>query len=174
MKKVLILALLICAFPILASGLVDKDKFTLSVSLTTGERSRDSHSQTTTITLTGDNLVYEQTYSGFGASRRQPVRKEFKLKGSEISRLKSLVKEQDLTGSGGLKFTPAAGQFTYFEMVVRVTLKGIIATQELSGPRAAANIKEERVYRKSVALLQELYRLINLRDKEIDYQEPVS
>lgn len=174
MKKVVIPALLLlCSFSISSEGAA-KDGFTLSLSLVTGERSRDSHAQTTIITLVGKTLVYEQTYSGFGASSRTPIRKEIELKGSEISRLKSLIKEKNLLGTGGLKFTPASGQSTYFEMNIKITLKGIIATQELSGPRNAANIKDERVYQKSVALLQELYRIINLRDKEISYQAPVN
>lgn len=172
MKKVFILALLVCSLPLLATGRT-KDDFTLSLSLTTGEHSRDSNATTTTIRLTGNTLVYEQTYSGYSPSRREPVRQEFKLKAGEIAGLKSLIKEKNLLGSGVLNFTPNAEQRTYFEMNVRITLKGIIATQELSGPRNAVNIKEERVYQKSIALLQELYRLINLRDKEISYREPV-
>lgn len=172
MKKVVILTLLLCSFSI-PSSVAAKDGFTLSLSLAIGERSRDSNAETTIITLVGETLIYDQTYSGFGASSRATVRREFKLKGSEINRLKSLIKEKNLLGSGGLKFTPASGQFTYFEMNIKVTLKGIIATQELSGPRNALNIKEERVYQKSMTLLRELYRLINLRDQNINYQEPV-
>lgn len=174
MKKAVVLSLLLlCSFSIPSAGAA-KDGFTLSLSLVIGERSRDSHAETTIITLVNETLVYEQTYSGFGASRRNPIRREFKLKGGEISRLKSLIKQRNLLGTGGLKFTPAAGQFAYFEMNIKITLKGIIATQELSGPRNAANIKDERVYQKSIALLRELYRIINVRDKEISYQDPVS
>lgn len=173
MRKIVMLALLTCSLSLLAHARA-KDDFTISLSLTTGERSRDSHAATTTIQLTGNNLVYEQTYSGAGANRREPVRREFKLSSGEISRLKSLVKEQNLLGSGVLKFEAAAGQFNYFEMDIKITSKGIIATQELSGPRNAANIKQERVYQKSIALLQELHRLINLRDKEISYDAPAS
>lgn len=171
MRRVVTLALLLCSLSIFADGRA-KDDFTISLKLTTGERSRDSHATTTTIRLTGNNLVYERTYSGARASRREPVRLEFKLSGDEISRLKSLVKEQNLLGSGVLKFEPAAGQFNYFELNIEVTLKGIIATQELSSPRNAANLKQERVYLKSVALLQEIYRIIKLRNKEIIYEEP--
>ena len=173
MKKVFILSLLLCSFSIPSSGAA-KDGFTLSLLLVMGEHSRDSYAETTLITLVGDNLVYEQTYSGSRASSRSPVRREFKLKGSEIGRLKSLIKEKNLLGSGGLKFKLLAGQLAYFEMNIKITLKGIIATQELSGPRNSANIKEERVYQKSVALLRELYGIISLRDKEISFQEPVS
>lgn len=172
MKRLVILALLLCSLPALALS-TTRDDFTLSLSLTTGERSRDSHAQKTLFQLTGDNLVYEETYTGYGASNREPVRREFKLKRDEISRLKSLIKEKKLLGSGVLNFKPAAGQHTYFEMTVKITLKGIIATQELSGPRRAANIKQERVYQKSVALLQELYRIINLRETTINYRAPV-
>ncbi|MBD0324782.1 MAG: hypothetical protein ICV68_00025 [Pyrinomonadaceae bacterium] len=174
MKKIVVLALLLlCVLPSLVFATA-KDDFTLSVSLVIGERSRDSHAETTRISLAGNNLTYERTYSGARASSREAVRREFKLKGSEISRLKSLIKEKDLLGSGSLNFKPAAGQLTYFEMNIRITLKGIISTQELSGPRAAINIKDERVYQKAIALLQELYRLINLREQGINYQEPVS
>lgn len=173
MKKIFMLALLACALSFTAFA-AQKDRLSLSLQLTTGERSRDSHAQTTLITLAGDRLTYEQTFSGYRASSRTPVRREFKLKGSEIDRLKSLIKEKNLLGTGGLKFTPAPGQFTYFEMTIKVTLKGIIATQELSGPRNAANIKDERVYQKSMALMQELYRIINLRAPEINYEELVN
>jgi hypothetical protein len=173
MKKIFILALLACALAFPATA-VQKDRLSLSLQLTTGEHSPDSNAQTVLITLADDQLTYEQTFSGYGADSRTPVHREFKLKGSEIARLKSLIKERNLLGTGGLKFTPAPGQFNYFEMTIKVTLKGIIATQELSGPRAAANIKAERVYQKSLALMQELYRLINLRDKEIRYEEPVN
>ncbi|HEY0407573.1 MAG TPA: hypothetical protein VGC89_17695 [Pyrinomonadaceae bacterium] len=173
MKKVLMLALLACSLA-LSAGAAERDDFTISLSLTIGERGRDSNAATTTIRLEGNTLAYEQTYSGAGASQRKSARLEFKLRADEISRLKSLVKEQNLNGTGSLKFEPAAGQSAYFEMNIKVTLKGVIATQELYGPRRAANIKDERVYQKSVALLRELYRLINLRDKEIGYQEPVS
>jgi hypothetical protein len=171
MKKLVVLALLLCALFLPING-ATKDDFALSLSLTVGERSRDSHAETTVIRLAGNTLTYEQTYSG-RPSGREPVRKEFKLKAGEIERLKNLVREKKLLGSGVLKFEPTAGQHTYFEMNVSVTLKGIISTQELSGPRAAMSIKDERVYQKSVALLQELYRLINLRDAEIIYHEPV-
>jgi hypothetical protein len=173
MRKVFVLALLICSLPMLSFG-GTKDDFSLSLTLKLGERSRDSHAETTTITLVDNTLVYEQTYSGYRASRRDPVRKEFKLKGDEIAQLKSLVKEKNLLGSSHLDFQPAPGQFTYFELNIRVTLKGIIATHDLSGPRNAANIKDEKVYQKATALLQELYRLIHLRDEEINYQEPAN
>lgn len=173
MRKVVILALLMCSVT-LAAHAAGRDDFTIRLSLTIGERSRDSHAQNVVIMLEGNNLTYEQTFSGAGASKRASTNLTFKLKGDEIARLKSLVKEQNLTGTGSLKFEPAAGQFAYFEMNIKVTLRGIIATQELYGPRAAANIKTERVYQKSIALLRELYRLINLRNKEISYQEPVN
>lgn len=172
MKKIIALALLICVLPFAANGGA-RDDFTLSLTLKIGERSRDSHAATTVIRLNGNTLIYEQTYSGAGASRREAVRKEFKLKGSEISQLKDFIKERNLLGSGGLNFKPAAGQLTYFELTINITFKGVIATQELSGPRGAANIKDEPVYQKSAALLQELHRLINLRDPEIRYEEPV-
>jgi hypothetical protein len=172
MKKLVMLALLLPALFLHTNG-ATRDDFALSLSLTVGERSRDSHAETTVIRLAGNTLTYEQTYSGYRASSREPVRKEYKLKAGEIERLKNLVREKNLLGSGVLKFEPTAEQHTYFEMNVSVTLKGIISTQELSGPRAATNIKDERVYQKSIALLQELYRLISLRDPEITYQEPV-
>jgi hypothetical protein len=69
MKKVFILSLLLCSFSIPSSGAA-KDGFTLSLLLVMGEHSRDSYAETTLITLVGDNLVYEQTYSGSRASSR--------------------------------------------------------------------------------------------------------
>lgn len=172
MQRLMTMALLLCLlYPSVRAA--TRDDFTLTLSLTIGERSRDSHAETITFKLTGETLSYEQSYSGYGASSHEPIRQEFKLKGDEIGRLKSLIKKRNLLGSGVLNFEPARGQFAYFAMNIKITLDGIIATQEVSGPRSSGDITQERVYQKSVALLQELHRLVVLRNPQIKYQEPV-
>lgn len=73
-----ILALLVCACSVPASE-KGKDDLSISVVLTTGERSKDSSSQTTKITVEGDSIVWVRGTSGGRRTTTAPVRKEFKL-----------------------------------------------------------------------------------------------
>ena len=54
------------------------DELHMSVRLTTGERSKDSNSETTTITVERDAIVLERTFGGSGRRRQAPPAKVYK------------------------------------------------------------------------------------------------
>jgi hypothetical protein len=148
------------------------DDFSLSISLTRGERSRDSHSQTTRITLKGEEIVYEKSYSGFrGGARSVPVKKSFKLKAEDIESLKKLVRENELLTSDSLLVAGAEGGVRrYFEIALAINLDGKRSAVEIKGPRSAASIKEQKIYQRAYALMEAVYKLLSERDKEIGYE----
>jgi hypothetical protein len=41
----------------------------------------------------------------------------------------------------------------------------------ISGPRTAVQIKEEKLYQTTLTLVEELYRIMNSQDKEVNLEE---
>lgn len=170
MRQLIALALLALLF-ISAYSRLPED-FSLSATVTRGERSRDSHSQTTRITLKGSELVYEKSYRGFrGGARSAPVRKSFRLSSEELELLKKLVRDNDLLTSDTLTVEgEESGVRRYFEIELSVNLGGKKSSIEINGPRTASEIREKKIYQRAYALLDALYKLLADRDKEIGYE----
>lgn len=148
------------------------EDFSLSISLTRGERSRDSHSQTTRITLKGLELLYEKSYSGYrGGARSVPVKKSFTIKREDLERLKKLIRDNELLASDSLAVAGAQGGVRrYFAIELNITLDGKKSSVEISGPRSASEIREKKIYLKASALLEAVYGLLVEQDKEIGYE----
>ena len=122
MRKLLLPALLICicAAPSFAGR---TDDLYVSISLTRGERSRDSGSRTATITLAQDRITYEKTYHGMGAGRQKPVHKEFKLGDEDKRRLIELIRARKLLVTDSIKYPLAdSGIRRYFKISVQIKL----------------------------------------------------
>jgi len=170
MKKFLtILALLACACSVPAS---EKGKADLSVSvvLTTGERSKDSSSETTTITVERNSIVWERTFSG----RRRgtpPLRKAFRLSLADKENLLKLIRSNNLLVTDSIELPQANSNFRYFEISVDLTLDGKKGSININGLRTAVEIKEEKLYQNTLTLVKELYRIMNSQDKKVHFEE---
>ena len=171
MRRMLALILFAFLLPISVSAQKSGD-LSLSLSLTRGERSRDSHSQTTRITLKGRELVYEKSYGGYRGARTAPVRKSFRVKEEELEQLKKLVRENSLLTSDSLEAAGAesSGVRRYFEIALDINLDGKKASVEISGPRSATEIREKKIYRNASVLLDAVYKILVEQDKEIGYE----
>lgn len=173
MRKLLSLllpALLICLCTSPSLGRKTDDLY-ISITLKRGERSRDSGSRTTTISLAQDQIIYERSYHGMGASRQKPVRKEFRLGAEEKERLIELIRARILLVEDTVKYPLAnSGIVRYFEISVRLKLNGQTGAVSIEGPRNAVKIKDQKLYQNSTALIEEIYRILNLMDKEITYE----
>lgn len=176
MRKLLLLpALLICLFCASPSLSRQTDDLYLSITMTRGERSRDSGGSTTTITLAQDQIVYEITYSGMVRARRKPVHKEFKLGVEEKGRLIELIRARKLLVEDTIKYPLAnSGLIRYFKISVRLKLNGRTGAITIEGPRDAVKIKDQKLYQNSKALIEEVYKIINLLDEEITYEELIN
>jgi hypothetical protein len=171
MRRLIALSLLALLLPFTAPA-HRPDDFSLSLSLTRGERSRDSHSQTTRITLKGSELLYEKSYSGFrGGARSVPVKKTFRLRDEDRERLKKLVRDKEFPEL--YEFSVAdepAGVRRYFELKLNVTLDGKRSSIVVAGPRTSSRFKEQANFQKTDALLDALYTILAQQDKEIGYE----
>ncbi len=172
MKLLIIAALLLC--PCLSTAAAQAaDDLTLRVELTTSERSRDSSSRSTTLTIArgADIIGWRQTFSG----RRRgtaPEPREFKLSAADRSALLKLIRTRNLFVTKSIEL-PDGGGFLFFTISVDLTLNGRTAAMNISGPRTAKQVKEEKLYQDTLALVKEIYRIINAQDATISFEELV-
>jgi hypothetical protein len=156
-----------CACSVSGSG---TDQLHIGVALTTGEHSRDSSSDTTTITVERNAIVWERTYSG--RRRKTPaLRREFKLSPAEKGNLLELIRSNNLLVTDSIELPRYGSNFRYFEISVDITLGEKKGALNLSGPRNAVSIKEEKLYQNTLTLVKELYRIMTAQDKDVDFAE---
>ncbi len=156
----------VCSSPSLGNR--PEDEADLSVTIVTGEHSRDSNSVTTTLTVSGRSLVYEETYQGARANRHKPVKKKYKLTGEDRVSLIKLLKEKKLLVTKTIARPPQQKGFSrYFEISIHSRLIGKETTVSIEASRNAAELKQDRLYQASVNLLTELYRIIQRTDPDV-------
>jgi len=174
MKKILVLTLLIFVAPLIAAG-QDKGKDALYVQLMLimGERSRDSHSTVTTITVADNLVLYEKIYRGrFG--NRPPDRKEFKLTETDKANLIKLIKDHNLLRTEQLeREEKPSGVRRYFALTVNADVNGSKGVLQLKGPRDATDIKDKKLYKDALSLLEKIYPILGKADRTIVYQPPI-
>jgi hypothetical protein len=174
MRKLLLAALLICicASPLFAQK---ADDLYISITLTGGERSRDSGGSTTRITLAQDQISYERTYFGMAGARQKPVRREFKLGDEEKGRLIELIRARRLLLTDSINYPLAdSGTRRYFKISVQLKLNAKKGEISIEGPTNAVKIREQKLYQNSTALIEEIYSIIHRQDEEISYEELIS
>jgi hypothetical protein len=169
MKNVLtILALMFCAGTVQACG-NETDELHLSLALSTGERSKDSSSQTTTITIERGAIVLERTSSGRGHEAAALPRK-FRLSPADKMKLINLIRANNLLLTDAVEL-PRQGPTFYFEILLDLNLDGKKGVIKISAPRNAVTLNDVKLYQNTLAVVKELYRIINSQDKRIVFEE---
>ena len=174
MKRLLIvtcacLCFVACACSVSGNG---TDELHVRVWLTTGEQSRDTSSQTTTITVEGDAIVWGQTFSG-RRNAEPSLRKEFKLPPADKGSLLELIRSNNLLVTDSIELPQDAPVF-YFKISVDLTLGEKKGAINISGPRNAVKVKEEKLYQNTLTLVKELYRIMNIQDKRVRFEELIN
>ena len=170
MRNLILVSLLFCACASTTAGL-PADDLSLRVRLTTGEHSKDSSSQTTTLTIAPDanTIVWGQTYTG----RRRgtpPEQKEFRLSPEDRTGLLKLIRGGNLLVTNSIKL-PEGDGYSYFAISVDLALDGKKGAISISGPRTGAKVKEEKLYQDTETLVREIYRIIHAQDKTVYFEE---
>ena len=151
------------------------EELSVKITMVTGEHSRDSNSTTTSLTIEGNKLVYEQTYHGFHANRREPVQKEYELTANDRNMLRGLLRQKNLLVNKSLTGLPQEqGARTYFSLSVNSKLNGKEHSFTIDGPRNDAKLKETGLYRDSVFLIEQLYKIINRTNPDMTMPELIN
>jgi hypothetical protein len=172
--KTLLLVTCACLFFVTCASTVSgrvTDELSLNVRLTTGERSKDSGSQTTTISVERDAIAVERTFGGSSRRGLPPSRKVYKLSPADKGTLLQLIKANNLLVTDSIKLPHVFSHYRYFEISVDLTLRGKKGAINISGPRAAVQVRDEQLYKSALNLIEELYRIMNRQDKSIRLEE---
>jgi hypothetical protein len=169
MKKLLALTLLICAVPLFARG--DKpDALNLQIKITRGERSKDSNAATTVLTLSGKTLVY-RVISGRRLAGRETAPREFKLTSTDQRNLIKLIQDRNLLRKDSIEREQAvSGIYFYFELSIEATVNQGAGSIHIKGSRKASDLKEEKLYKDAIALIEELFAIIHRTDEEVVFE----
>ena len=158
-----------------AYGKPPKSELSLSITMVTGEHSRDSNSATTTLIVSGDTILYEQSYHGAHSAGRTPVKKEYKLTRANRTELTRMLRTRNLLVNRTLSTLAeqdAPGR--YFELKIRSKLNGKEYSISIEGPRSSAKLKQDRIYQDSVYLIEQLYKIINMTDPDVSMPELIN
>src|SRR5712691_5243087 len=140
----------------------------LEVTIVTGEHSRDSNSATSTLTGLSGTLTYEQTYQGARSNRRQPVKTEYKLTKEDQDLLIRLMNKGNLLVTRTISRPPQQkGSSRYFELSIRSRLRGKESVVSIDASPNTSELKVDRLYQGAVALIAQLYKIINLTDLDV-------
>ncbi len=169
MKKIIALVLLLCAATTLCPAVSAVEELDIYLTLTKGERSKDSHSTKKTISLKGREINYDVTYHGRSGGKREPVHKVFQITDGELGKLRELIRQKDLLNSGKKDF-PATGGYTYFDIALRIKMDDKESSINLTGNPRNTEIKTDTQHQNVEALLKEIYGIIRRQDTSIKYQ----
>jgi hypothetical protein len=168
--KLALFTSLVAACPAIACAALPQNEFSLDVTVITSEHSRDSHSVTTSLSVSGDTLVYEETYHGAHANRQQPVKKEYKLTSEDRDRLIGLLKDKGLLTTKTISnSTEPDGPSRDFQLSIAAKLAGQEGVISINASRTATKLKTDPVYQGSIVLIAELYRIINRTDRHVTF-----
>ena len=142
------------------------DELYLKLIIVTGESSRDSNSTTRTLTISTGNLTYEETYHGAGASRRTPVKKQFKLTDQDLKELIALLKAKGLLTNKALSKPPGKQTNHYFRISITSALDGKEHSVSIEAT-PTSDLKNEALYQNSVGLIEKIYAIINKTDPAV-------
>ncbi len=176
--KVKTLLIATCACLVFAAGAWSvfgqgKDELHIGVWLTTGERSRDSGSKTTTITVERKTIVWEQSSSRDRRRGTPPKRKEFKLSPADKQNLLKVIRSNNLLVTDSIELPEEGSNYRYFRISAELALGRKKGTIKISARRTAVEVKEEKLYQNTLTLVKELFRIINSQDKDVGFEELV-
>jgi hypothetical protein len=113
------------------------------------------------ITLKGNKIVYEETYTGSRAGAREPAHKEQTLTAQEMVKLKRFIVEKNLLRSGSLRYPPGNAPYRYYDLTLKIRWRGRRSFIKVAGPVKSDKMKNSRLYQGSNSLLDYLMALIN-------------
>jgi hypothetical protein len=170
--KLALFTSLVAAGPVIARATLPQNEFSLNVTVITSEHSRDSNSVTTNLRVSGDTLVYEETYHGANANRHQPLKKEYKLTNDDRDRLIGVLKDKALLTTRTIsKSSEQRGLSRDFELSIASKLAGKEGVISINAPRTEIKLKTDPLYQGSVFLIVELYRIINRTDPDVTFSD---
>ena len=134
--------------------------FSLLVSHTSSERSKDSHSTTETFNLTGKNLSYTVTYSGRKGPNQKDEEKKCVLTDEQVNKISATLQEKKLNVTDSLinNLTGMEAPYTAETITITVTKGNKITKIRVKG--TSAQVSNKTVYSNSLYLINMISRML--------------
>lgn len=142
--------------------------FSLTLTLTRGEHSRDSHSTIDEIKINGNRLSFSRTYYGARASKQKSLSYEFRLTNDELKKLKHLLKDQSLFTSVEKEFPDTTRSRRYFIALLEIKRASKSNRIQLSGSSAQSEIKDDALFQRMNNFVHELYGILQKHAPNLD------
>ena len=132
----------------------------ISISESRTEHSRDSYSVSKTITIRGNELLYDES-----GRRSKRVHKEYKLTDQEIIRLRQLISQDHLLVSRSVEYPEATGPHTSIEMRLALKSNRKRSLIRISGSINSKDLENDPVYKNANAFLVEIIEMIDSKNE---------
>jgi hypothetical protein len=149
------------------------DDLYIRVTLQRSEHSMDSNSETTTLTVSGDMLLYEDTHSGAHSNEFKAVEKKYKLSKEDRDELVRRLNEKNLLETKSLSKpleTTGPRSHLSLSLTIKTKLHGKESSISVDGPTRSTAIKNDPLYQNSLPLIEALYRVVNRTDRFFSFQ----
>ena len=88
--------------------------------------------------------------------------------------LLKLIDANNLLVTDSIELPQDSSNYRYFSISVGLTLDEKKGAINISGPRTAVAVTEEKLYQNTVALVKELYRIMHTQDTSIHFEELIN
>jgi hypothetical protein len=170
---IIILSIMLTAHnPAAGRTVAPQQELYIQVKIEHSEHSKDSNSETETLTVSGDTLIYEDSHRGAHSGRFKPVEKRYKLTKEDRDGLARLLNEERLLTTKSIsKDAPADSHvFHWLEISLQSKLDGKAGSISIYGPLRSSEIKGDRLYQRVLPLVEALYRIMNRTDADMSFQ----
>jgi hypothetical protein len=158
--KLATIALAVSLAPERRAGPTRPKPLSLSITVISGEHSRDSNSTTTSIALNGNQVRYQKSYAGYRASRRAAIDKNVQIHDEDLDRIHKLLAENDLLRSrSSISPTDQPGGYVEIDATIASGKGAKSAVLKFSGMRE--NAESDNLYVGLQGLLSEIERIVN-------------
>src|SRR5438552_10341841 len=101
MKKTIFIPLLLILF--FKCFTIHADAFLVTIAITEGEKSKDSWSSNTSISISGNTIAYSKSYSGSRKHRNGNMDKTCTLTNEQVTAIQELIKKGNLLVSDSIE-----------------------------------------------------------------------
>jgi hypothetical protein len=147
----------------------EAEDFSLRIIVIRGIQSKANPSQKTTLTVSGDKVIYEITYTSLGQVRATD-RKEFKLKRKDRQTLQLLTSKNLLVTKTIRRPLGTWGRYPHFELLIDSTVNDRKGQIRIKGPSNATDLNESKLFTDSVALVKVIYTIMESADKKMSFE----
>ena len=134
----------------------------------------DSNSTTTTLTVSGDTIVYRQGRSGAHSNQSKPIKRAFKLTDEDKRKLVRLLNQKKLLVTKSISRsleTPGPRSYVSLSFSIQLNVDGKRGLISIDGPVRSTAIKNDPLYRDSLVLINELYFIMHRTDPSLRFEE---